>query len=318
MTTKRKPALMLTALLALALCLMLAVCVLTACNDSGSTGQELPGGDQAGSETPDEEDSGAEDTDAPSDTPQGDAEEPNDEESQDPDDEEKNPTDEEPATPEMTEDELYQENIELLKIAIVDGYSIDFGDFADASLEIAENQKLIINEAAGEIYFFGKRIDIFGGSDNLCFVSTFHKNILSETQKNLNFILKHDPNCFDISFEFWKSIHVNLSEEMYKEFEQFLCSQSYDNDGETVTFGADARVLHISKYISGDAYGGKYIQFLVIDGDKIYTARLENAMPPSCYDGDIRQIMGYSNNVFKVTDVKDFKEFNYEDDKEQM
>lgn len=33
MTTKRKPALMLTALLALALCLMLAVCVLTACND---------------------------------------------------------------------------------------------------------------------------------------------------------------------------------------------------------------------------------------------------------------------------------------------
>lgn len=218
----------------------------------------------------------------------------------------------------MTEDELYQENIELLKIAIVDGYSIDFGDFADASLEIAENQKLIINEAAGEIYFFGKRIDIFGGSDNLCFVSTFDKNILSETQKNLNFILKHDPNCFDISFEFWKSIHVNLSEEMYKEFEQFLCSQSYDNDGETVTFGADARVLHISKNISGDAYGGKYIQFLVIDGDKIYTARLENAMPPSCYDGDIRQIMGYSNNVFKVTDVKDFKEFNYEDDKEQM
>ena len=33
MTTKRKPALMLTALLALALCLMLAACVLTACND---------------------------------------------------------------------------------------------------------------------------------------------------------------------------------------------------------------------------------------------------------------------------------------------
>lgn len=40
MTTKRKPALMLTALLALALCLMLAVCVLTACNDSGSGNQD--------------------------------------------------------------------------------------------------------------------------------------------------------------------------------------------------------------------------------------------------------------------------------------
>lgn len=40
MTTKRKPALMLTAMLALALCLMLAVCVLTACNDGGSGNQD--------------------------------------------------------------------------------------------------------------------------------------------------------------------------------------------------------------------------------------------------------------------------------------
>lgn len=40
MTTKRKPALLLTALLALALCLMLAVCVLTACNDGGSGNQD--------------------------------------------------------------------------------------------------------------------------------------------------------------------------------------------------------------------------------------------------------------------------------------
>lgn len=40
MTTKRKPALMLTALLAIALCLMLAVCVLTACNDGGSGNQD--------------------------------------------------------------------------------------------------------------------------------------------------------------------------------------------------------------------------------------------------------------------------------------
>ena len=40
MTTKRKPALMLTALLALALCLMLAACVLTACNDGGGGNQD--------------------------------------------------------------------------------------------------------------------------------------------------------------------------------------------------------------------------------------------------------------------------------------
>ena len=60
------------------------------------------------------------------------------------------------------------------------------------------------------------------------------------------------------------------------------------------------------------AYGGQYIQFLVIDGDRIYTARLENAMPPSMYDAGIKELMKYKNSVFKVTEVKDFKEFDYE------
>ena len=317
MTTKRKPALMLTALLAFALCLMLAVCVLTACNDGGSTRQGLPGGDQAKSETPDEEDSGAEDTDAPSDTPQGDAGEPNDEESQEPDDEEKNPTDEEPATPEMTSAEYFEINLQLLKSVLKEEYEEDYkGD----TFNLDNAVKMIINEGGGEIYCFANTIGKYGDVRGIrFFVASFDNNILKKSQKELYACLSSSVKNYDLSFASYARLKPNLSEEMYKEFEQFLCSQSYDNDGETVTFGVGARVLDISRYIADyDAYGNRYIQFLVVDGDKNYTARLENAMPPGYDDWAIGQIMGYSNNVFKVTEVKDFKEFNYEDDEEQM
>ena len=227
------------------------------------------------------------------------------------------PGEEEPETPETSEEEYYKENLGLLKTAIVEEYRKDFGDFADASLKIDESQEIVINEAAGEIYFFGDRIDIFGGSSDLFFVAKFDKNILSETQKNLNSILRSETRSFDINFEFIKTIRSNLSEDVYKEFENFLCSQSYDSNGETKTFSNEAVVLDVSRYISGDAYGGKYIQFMIVDGEKVYTARLENAMPPEVSDWGIEQIMGYSNNVFKITEIKDFKEFDYEEEAAQ-
>ena len=68
--------------------------------------------------------------------------------------------------------------------------------------------------------------------------------------------------------------------------------------------------MDISRYIADyDAYGNRYIQYLIIDNGKVYTARLENAMPPGSDDWSIGQIMGYSNNVFKVTEVKPFALF---------
>ena len=222
------------------------------------------------------------------------------------------PGEEEPETPEMSEEEYYKDNLELLKTAIVEEYRKDFGDFADASLKIDESQEIVINEAAGEIYFFGDRTDIFGGSSDLFFVAKFDKNILSETQKNLNSILRSETRSFDINFEFIKTIRSNLSEDVYNEFSNYLLKQKYDFNGKGLSFSKEAIVLNISEFKNGDAFGGQYIQFLVIDGNVIYTARLENAMPPSAYDGDIKEIMKYTNNVFKITEIKDFKEFDYE------
>ncbi len=224
------------------------------------------------------------------------------------------PGEEEPETPETPEEEYYKENLELLKTAIVEEYKKDFGDFADASLKIDESQEIVINEAAGEIYFFGDRTDIFGGSSDLFFVAKFDKNILSETQKNLNSILRSETRSFDINFEYNKTIRSNLSENVYNEFSKYVCNQSYESNGEIINFSEGAQVLDISMYIADyNAYGNTYIKYLIIDNGKVYTARLENAMPPTMGDIAIGQIMEYSNNVFKVTDVKDFKEFDYEE-----
>ena len=213
--------------------------------------------------------------------------------------------------PEMSEAEYYEQNIELLKAAIVEEYEKDF-DY-DASVEINSEYGLVINKASGEIYFLGDRSDMFGGSKDLFFVAKFDKNILNDTQKNVNAILTSTASSFDISFEFHKSIRGNLSTEVYAEFSNYLLKQNYDFGEEIVSFGEGAEILDISKFRDGDAFGGQYIQFPVIDGDKIYMARLENAMPASMGDIAIGQIMGYSNNVFKITAVKDFKEFGVDE-----
>ena len=214
--------------------------------------------------------------------------------------------------PEMSEAEYYEQNIELLKTAIVEEYKKDF-DY-DASVEVNSEHDFIINKASGEIYFFGDRSDMFGGSKNLFFVAKFDKNILNDTQKNVNAILTSTASSFDISFEFHKSIRGNLSTEVYAEFSNYLLKQNYAFGEESVSFGEGAEILDISQYIVDySAYGGRHIQFPVIDGDKIYMARLENAMPSSMYDAGIKAIMGYGNNVFKITAVKDFKEFGVDE-----
>lgn len=238
------------------------------------------------------------------------------EEGQEPgqDDEEQNPGqgDEEQGEgdeeiPEMSEAEYYEQNIELLKAAIVEEWEKD-SNYAP-SVEINSEYDLVINKASGEIYFLGDISGKLGVSKNLFFVAKFDKNILNDTQKNVNAILTSTASSFDISFERHKSIRGNLSTEVYAEFSNYLLKQNYDFGEERVSFSDGATILDISQFIDGDAYGGQYIQFLVVDGDRICTARLENAMPASMGDLAIGQIMGYSNNVFKVTEVKPFALF---------
>ena len=209
--------------------------------------------------------------------------------------------------PEMSEAEYYEQNIELLKAAIVEEYSKD----NPKRTLILEEDSIVINEALGEIYFVGHTTGGLGPVSNLFFTAQFDVNIFLLTQEKIYEEL--NDKTYDIDFASIKSIRGNLSTEVYAEFSNYLLKQNYDFGEEIVSFGEGAEILDISTFRSGDAFGGQYIQFPVIDGDKIYMARLENAMPPSAYDTDIKIIMGYGNNVFKITAVKDFKEFGVDE-----
>lgn len=210
--------------------------------------------------------------------------------------------------PEISEAEYYERNIELLKAAMVEKFE---KKYPGLSLELNEEEKIFYNEKVGEIYFIGSYDNGYKVFNNVLFIAKLSENFLLNEQKQIYGILK--DGSFEVDYLLEKSIRNNLSEDVYNEFSNYLLSQSYDFNGESVSFSEGAEVLDISQYIAGsDAYGKTYIQFLVIDGRKIYTARLENAMPPQTGDWAIGQLMGYSNNVFKVTEVKDFKEFDYE------
>ena len=214
--------------------------------------------------------------------------------------------------PEMSEAEYYEQNIELLKAAIVEDFKNDnngYGMILDGEIE------LVINAAVGEVFFTPKVIMPWGTTrTDFYYTAKLSENFLDKHQKEIFELLNNENFVVDFDFSYQNTLKRNLSTEVYAEFSNYLLKQNYDFGEEIVSFGEGAEILDISQYISdGSVYGGKYIQFPVIDGDKIYMARLENAFPPRADDWGIGQIMGYSNNVFKITAVKDFKEFGVDE-----
>ena len=207
-------------------------------------------------------------------------------------------------TPEISEEEYYEKNLDLIKAALVEEYSKD----NPKRTLILDEDTIVINEALGEIYFAGHTEGGLGAVKNLFFTAKFNNNILSHSQEKIYEIL--NSKTYDINFTSIKSIRGNLSTEVYNEFSNYLLKQKYDFNGKGLSFSKEAIVLNIFQpIIDGSAHGGAYIQFLVIDGNMIYTVRLEGSMPSSMYDAGIKAVMGYSNNVFKITAVNDFAEF---------
>lgn len=223
---------------------------------------------------------------------------------------------EEPEIPEFSEAEYYEKNLDLLKSALKEEYE---KDNPGETFNLDDSSEILINEAAGEIYCIANTISKYGSvRDKEFFVAKFDNNILTNSQEEIYSYLNSTEKNYDLSFTSQTRLKPNLSEEVYSEFSKYLCNQSYESNGEIITFSEDAQVLDISRYIYDyDAHGNTYFQYFIIDNGKVYTARLENAMPPSAYDGDIKEIMKYTNNVFKITEIKDFKEFDYEEEAAQ-
>ena len=211
-------------------------------------------------------------------------------------------------TPEISEEEYYEKNLDLLKSALKEEYE---KDNPGETFNLDDSSEILINEAAGEIYCLANTIGKYGDVRGIRFyVASFDNNILNKSQEEIYSYLNSTEKNYDLSFISQTRLKPNLSEEGYNEFSEYICNQKYESNGEIITFSEDAQVLDISRYIYDyDAHGNTYFQYFIIDNGKVYTARLENAMPPELSDWGIGQIMGYSNNVFKITAVKDFAEF---------
>lgn len=226
------------------------------------------------------------------------------------------PGEEEPETPEISEAEYYKKNLDLLKSALKEEYE---KDNPGETFNLDDSSEILINEVAGEIYCLANTIGKYGDVRGIRFyVASFDNNILNKSQEEIYSYLNSTEKNYDLSFISQTRLKPNLSEEGYNEFSEYICNQKYESNGEIITFSEDAQVLDISRYIYDyDAHGNTYFQYFIIDNGKVYTARLENAMPPELSDWGIGQIMGYSNNVFKITEIKDFKEFDYEEEAAQ-
>ena len=218
------------------------------------------------------------------------------------------PGEEEPEAPEFSEAEYYEKNLDLLKSALKEEYE---KDNPGETFNLDDSSEILINEAAGEIYCLANTIGKYGDVRGIRFyVASFGNNILNKSQEEIYSYLNSTEKNYDLSFISQTRLKPNISEEGYNEFSEYICNQKYESNGEIITFSEDAQVLDISRYIYDyDAHGNTYFQYFIIDNGKVYTARLENAMPPELSDWGIGQIMGYSNNVFKITAVKDFAEF---------
>ena len=211
-------------------------------------------------------------------------------------------------TPEISEEEYYEKNLDLIKAALIEDFKNDNKGY---DMILDDETKLVINEAVGEIYFAPKVIMPWGTTrTDFYYTAKLSENFLDRSQKEIFELLNNENFVVDFNFNYENILKRNLSEKVYNDFASYLLKQKYDFNGKGLSFSKEAIVLNISQYITDyNAFGNRCIQFLVIDGNMIYTARLENAMPPRCDDWGIGQLMGYSNNVFKITAVNDFAEF---------
>lgn len=313
-----------TVIIALLACLVLAVCLFAACNDGGSTGQQIPGGNRPGAETPNGENSGIETpgenlgdnpgnnpggedpgTDEPGDSPDG--------EEQDPDGGQ-NPSGDEPETLEPTEEDYRLQNFELLKEILAREYhEFSLGKYVE--FELTDISEIIINKTVGTIHFQGNRVNKKSTnptSESLLFEGKFVGEngelvtINCETQKEFNNFLNQNH---DMVFELGSPMLNFVSETTYAEFVDWAKEQNY---GE-VDFSdvPDDDVFGVTWFYSDPAaWGNRYIAYKIVKANQVYTIHLENVDPLGSPDTQIKELMKWKNSVFKIVDVKPFEEFD--------
>lgn len=222
------------------------------------------------------------------------------------------PGEEEPETPEISEEDYRIQNVELLKEILAREYN-QFTKTEYANFNLENIDDIILNPAAGEVYFTADMSGIFGGIiGNFNITGHLGQSFDWQNQEELNkFLTSFNDSESDMTFEESKTtMSSKISEATYNKFVDYVKEQSYD--GVDFSAASDNDVFGISWFISdNDAYGYSYIEYKVIDDGKVYTIHAENFMPGSGLgEGAIEAFMKYTNTVFKVVDVQPFEEFD--------
>ena len=310
-----------TVIIALLACLVLAVCLFAACNDGGSTGQQIPGGNRPGAETPNGENSGIEipgenPGDNPGNNPGGDdpgADEPGDSpdgEEQDPDGGQ-NPSGDEPETSEPTEEDYRLQNLELLKEILAREYNqFTRTEYSYFTLHNIDN--IIINSAAEEVYFTADMSGITGGIlGNFFITGSFGQSFDWQSQKEFNeFLISFNESDSNMTFDEYKPLMSNqVSETTQVEFVNWAKKQDYgEADFSDVP---DDDIFGVTWFILDyDALGSRYIEYKIVKSGHVYTLHAENIQPGGMGDGVIKAFMKWKNSVFKIVEVKPFEEFD--------
>lgn len=221
------------------------------------------------------------------------------------------PGEEEPETPEMSEEDYRIQNVDLLKEILAREYNqFTKTEYANYNLQNIDN--IILNAAAGEVYFTADMSGITGGIlGNYNFTGYLRQSFNWQSQEELNkFLISFKDSNSDMEFDNYKAtMSSQISGETYKEFIDYVKEQSYD--GVDLSSIPNENFFGVTWFVLDyDALGNRYIEYKVVDGDKVYTLHAENVQPGGVGDGVIKAFMKYTNTIFKIVDVQPFEEFD--------
>lgn len=226
------------------------------------------------------------------------------------------PGEEEPETPEMSEEDYRIQNVELLKEILASEYE-EFSKKGIASYKLENVDNIILNTAAGEVYFTADvrmmandTIDM-GLIEGCNITGYLGESFDWQSQEELNkFLISFKDSNSDMEFDNYKAtMSSQISKETYNDFIDYVKGQSYD--GVDLSSTPNENFFGVTWFVLDyDALGNRYIEYKVVDGDKVYTLHAENVEPGGVGDGVIEAFMKYTNTVFKVVDVQPFEEFD--------
>ncbi len=211
--------------------------------------------------------------------------------------------------PEITEEQyavMCKDKIEEIALEAINRSS-EYGNMTNIDIKKIDK--------AGYVIYCNADYHLYGLISNRFYTIKFDKKIL--LGKSYEEIYNNLKTIDNLTAEvIWKScLQPEISEELYNEFCDYIKAQSYTYGEEVIDFSAiDKNQLEIINVTNSFITGGRRsFGFKVLDtkSKKIYEGSIMGALGSSAVDDQIIELMGKTTNIFEITDVSDFEEFEF-------